>query len=142
MNQETKSNPSVDWTADNLPYLQAYSGTKEEFDILRELAREDNHAVFYPTEVIWKGGQRVGWFSVGAMPTVWAWMSTRRMKIRDSLQAINTVEAVCRRTGSPGVFLPCDEKSPFFPYLEKIGYVDLGKFHFFFKPFNQADIIR
>lgn len=124
-----------DWTANNLPILQPFSRTKEEFETLETLSKEDNHGVFFPTDVIWKAGERVGWFSVAAMPVAWAWMSTRKMKIRDSLQVINTVEGVQRRLGAPGIFLPCSKESPFFPYLQKIGYVDSGNYQFFWKQF-------
>lgn len=131
---------SEDWTASNLPYLQPFSGTGQEFKELLQKAKEDGHSVFYPTEVVWKNGERVGWFSFNAAPLVWAWMSTKKMKIRDSLQMVNTMEVIARRQGFPGICFPCSKESPFYEYLKKIGYTSAGQFDFFFKPFNRQDL--
>ena len=118
-----------------MPRLMPFSGTKDEFDKLVELSKQDAHGVLFPTDVVVQGGKTVGWWSIGVMPTAWAWMSTRDLKIRDSLQIINTVEGVQRRLGAPGMFMPCAKTSPFYGYLEKIGYTNGGNYDFFFKRF-------
>jgi hypothetical protein len=124
-----------DWTGNNMVTLRPFSGDQAEFQELAELAKEDKHGVFFPTDVVLKGGKKVGWFSIGAVPTGWAWLSTKELHVRDTLTAINIVEGVQRRLGSPGLFLPCRKESPFYPYLEKIGYSNGGPYDFFFKRF-------
>lgn len=108
---------------EHLPVLKPFQSTKEEYDELTTLANADNHGVFFPTDVIWKGGKRVGWFSVGAVPLLMSWVSTKgEMRVRDTLQMYNTVECVQQRLGAPGILIPCYKESPFFSYFEKIGY--------------------
>jgi hypothetical protein len=126
-----------DWTGNNLVTLHPFSGSQEDFQELVELAKKDKHGVVFPTETVLKGGKKVGWFSVGACPLVWAWLSTEEVKVRDTISMINIVEGVQRRLGAPGIYFPCGKESPIYKsnLMERIGYVNSGSYDFFFKKF-------
>jgi hypothetical protein len=124
---------------ESYPRLVPFSRTQEEFKLLEALGKEqDDHGCFYPTEVIVKDDKPVGWISVGAMPTMLAWFSTKHLKVRDSLQLINTIECMQRRLGAPAMLMPCRKDSPFYKYFEKIGYQTMGDYTLFLKEFNNV----
>lgn len=114
--------------------IKAFTGP-QEFGSLLELAKTDKHGVLYPTDVVWKNGERVGWFSAGRIPTLMSWLHTTKLSSRDSLQMINTMENIIYRTGAPGLIVPSPEGSGPHDLLEKLGYTNLGKQTLFFKEF-------
>lgn len=105
-----------------------------DVEYLAEAAKSDKHGVILPTDVIWQDGQRVGFLSIGALPTVMAWLSTKDMKPRESFHIVQTMEAICRRQ-APGVYVPMPVSSPFHPLMERMGYTNGGTYDFFFKRF-------
>lgn len=109
-------------------------GSKEEFDALTAAAKVDNHGVIAPTDVIWRGGKQIGFLSIGAVPTTWAWLSTTDFSARDTREVFNFMEAVARRAAI-GVYVPIPKSSPVHPHMDKLGYFNGGNYDFFFKSF-------
>jgi hypothetical protein len=108
----------------------------EELKELHDKALADNHGIYFPTQVIWKNGEKVGYFSVGApgVPVVFAWLSTGgELTARDSFSLINAVESLCAAGGARAVAFPVPEDSPFFPLMEEMGFKPAGKYTFFIK---------
>lgn len=109
--------------------------SEEEFHTLVRLAKEDNHGVFEPTHPIRKGGQLVGYFSVGQqnIPIVFAWLSTKEITNRDSFNLINTVENFSYLQGAKAICFPVPKSSPFHEVMESMGFKPAGEYTFFVK---------
>lgn len=109
--------------------------TKEEYDKLVALAKQDKHGVFAPTHPIRKDGQLVGYFSIGQQmaPIVFAWLSTKELKARDSFSLINMVENHVYLAGAGMVCFPVPKESPFYGLMESMGYKPAGEYTFFIK---------
>lgn len=100
--------------------------TPEDVPILQELAAADGHIVLSPTHVILKGEQMVGYVSSGSIPSVLVWMDTQRTAVRDSLAVENWFCNHLASIGARQLILPCTDKSPFQPFLKRVGYHSLG----------------
>lgn len=96
-----------------------------DLPILESLAKADQHSVVFPTHVVEKGQQMIGYLSIANVPTVLLWLDTTRAVVRDSFAVMNFVENTISDRGGHSILLPCNEKSPFRPFIEQIGYVDL-----------------
>ncbi len=97
----------------------------DDIPILEKLAKADDHALILPTHVIERDKNMIGYLSVACIPTVIIWMDSVRANIRDSMAVMNFYENTVADRGGTCVIIPCNEKSPFRPYVEKVGYVDL-----------------
>lgn len=104
--------------------------TKEELDQVHQVALEDGHHLAWPSHMVLKDNFVVG--SMSMIPMVMVWMDTKRTKVRDSVELKNFYEGVVANS-SRVVALPCLETSPYFQYLPKDGYIDLGKINLFVK---------
>ncbi len=100
---------------------------------LRRLATLDNHSVLAPTHVVEKAGLLVGYLSIGAIPTVIAWLDTQQVKVRDTIQVKNVYEDLLKTLGAQFVLLPIGVESPCHDYPEKAGYVNAGTMTMFIK---------
>ena len=92
---------------------------------LAKMAEADNHAVVCPTHVVERGEQMLGYLSVGVIPTVIVWLDTHHANIRDSFAVMNFYENAISDRGGTNVIIPCNDKSPFRPYIEQVGYLNL-----------------
>ncbi len=99
--------------------------TEVDIPVLQKLAAADNHAVIAATHIVERDYQMLGYLSVGAVPTVIVWLDSGRANIRDSMAAMNCWENILVDRGGTNVIIPCNDKSPFRPYVEKVGYVDM-----------------
>ena len=97
----------------------------EDVPILEKLAAADKHALILPTHVVERNYQMIGYLSVGAVPTVIVWLDTDRASIRDSMAVMNFYENAITDRGGSHVIIPCNDKSPFRPYVENVGYLNL-----------------
>lgn len=116
-------------------YLSRFK-SQEEFKELCDKAHADGHGVYAPTQVIWKNGERVGYFSVGSpgVPLVFAWLSTKdKLSTRDSFHLINSIESLCAAGGASAVAFPVPQDSPFLPLMEEMGFKKAGEYTFFIK---------
>lgn len=99
---------------------------------VREAASRDGHALLLPTHAVIKDGTIVGAFSVEAWtwqdcPVVTMWLHSTRVKARESLGLINTVEnLVFARGFEEGVVL-VERSSPFFGVMPALGYREEGE---------------
>ncbi len=96
-----------------------------ELPELRERAAQDDHVALWPTHVVEKDGEIVGYLSIGAIPIVNVWMDSRQLGPRDSLSVLGQLDAVMDYAGQPTYFMPCDAASPFHPVMEKLGFGSL-----------------
>lgn len=105
----------------------------EDVPILEKLAKADDHAILLPTHVVERDHQMIGYLSMANIPMVIVWMDSVRANIRDSIAAMNFWENSVSDRGGPAVIVPCNDKSPFRPYIEQVGYKDM-KVGLFIKP--------
>ena len=93
-------------------------------------AESDRHQLIVPTHVVMKGGEIIGYGSLGAVKMFYAWMHTRKATPRDSFTAWRLAEQAMSDVNSPDrsplVCMPCEASSPFAPFLAHKGYRVLG----------------
>jgi len=89
---------------------------------LFEAAKADNHLCIAPTHVMLRGDQIIGYLSLGGMPVVQAWFDSRSGHVLDSLKMIEMGEAVFDSQGGKQFMIAVDERSPFFPHMERLGF--------------------
>lgn len=95
-------------------------------DALHVAAKADNHVVVSPTHVMVRGGQVVGYLSIGALPTVHCWFDSKHKHVLDSIKMIEHGETVGRERGLTSYAVACCEQSPFYAHMERLGYRKLG----------------
>ena len=100
--------------------------TELDLPILQKLAEADRHEVILPTHVVERDHQMIGYLSIGVIPTVIIWLDSDRACIRDSMAVMNMYENAISDRGGSHVIVPCSEKSPFRPYVENVGYINLN----------------
>ena len=93
-------------------------------EALVQNAAKDNHSVYFPTFVLEKKGEIVGYFSV-AVPVVLTWQDSQKMGPLDSVQEIKFIEGLL--ANQPFICIPCDPDSPYMSFLPKAGYVEYSK---------------
>lgn len=97
----------------------------DDLDILVKMAKADDHVVLYPTHVVERDNQMLGYISIANVPTVLLWLDTTRAVIRDSHAVMNFYENSISDRGGQAVIVPCNDKSPFRPFIEQVGYHNL-----------------
>jgi hypothetical protein len=98
---------------------------KEKFDELLARAAEDKAFVYYPTHIIEKDGEVIGFFSIGANPVILAHFDRQKCSAKDTIKAIEIGENFMRALGHKNYTLLCETESPFYPLLEKMGYKNI-----------------
>ena len=98
----------------------------EDLPALQQAAAEDDHCVIAPTHLILKDSEIVGYMSICATPVVNAWVSTKKVKARDSITLLSVAESLAESKGEKRVILTCAQGSPFYPLMERFGYKRLG----------------
>lgn len=117
---------------DKLPWLMPIQH-QDQIDELKEAAAQDHHNIIAPSHVAVRGGEIVGYVSLAVVPLVVAWMDSRKVRARESLGILNTVENILAQQNRNVICMPCAEKSPFRPYMRGLGYIHGGESGYFFK---------
>lgn len=116
--------------------VEQFNGSQDTFTTLAGLAKEDNHDIFIPTDVIFKDGQPVGCFMVQMLPVLSGYFSTKKMFPRDSVASVNIMEQIVKRTtGSNKLIFPINLNSPFHPVMLSLDYQEEKNHTYFFKKF-------
>lgn len=113
------------------PLLQIRPATPDCLEKLTQAAQEDNHAVLWPTDVLSKNGQVVGYVSIANMPAVHMWLHTQKVNVRDSMTVFSYINGLLARQGVKHYWLPCQTKSPLFPFVERVGFHSTDYDHLF-----------
>ena len=115
-------------------FVQVLPIKEEELAELKKLAREDGHTVLFPTHVIKKKDEIVGYFSIANVPVLCGWLSTKDMKAVDSMMALNIAHNTAAALGLNTLIMPLADSSPFFAHVTRFGYkATLNKFTLFAK---------
>lgn len=100
---------------------------------LDHAAGEDGHYVTSPSHIIANEREIVGCVSLGNLPALLVWSHSQKVKARESAYLLNAAENVLSARGVQQFVMPCFENSPYFPAMEKLGFVNLGQPHLFLK---------
>lgn len=95
-------------------------------------AKADDHLVVSPSHILRKNGEVCGYFSA-QVPAVHIWASTKLMTAGDSMASIATMESLMDSAGHSSIIVPCNDQSPFFPLMERMGYTKLWPTVLFYK---------
>lgn len=98
--------------------------TPERLQRLLAAAAADRHWPLNPTHTILRAGEVAGCFSICAMPMITAWLDTKRMRARDTREAVNVALQIGHSyaQGYP-LITHCPPDSPMFPFMKKFGFV-------------------
>jgi hypothetical protein len=119
---------------DSLVVVRALKGTDELVKLNAE-AGWDDHTPVLPTHVFEKSGELAGYASVGALTPVNTWFHTKRMKARDSIIAISSLENMVRCNGGAGLIVPLSDESPFLSVMGRFNYTNIGRANLMVKVF-------
>ena len=108
---------------------------RDELVKLNTAAGWDDHVPILPTHVFEKAGELVGYASVAQLTPVNTWFHTKKMKARDSIVAISSLENMVRLNGGGGTIVPLSDKSPFLPVMSRLGYTNIGRANLMTKVF-------
>lgn len=106
----------------------------EDAELLRAAAVTDKHIVVAPTFVVEKDGKIVGY--LGIATSVLVWMDTEQTNVRDSANVLNFFENFLAMREAGIIQVPVVGNSPYLPFMEKVGYSNLGSATMFFKNLN------
>ena len=107
---------------DKFPVIRPLT-TPEDFAKLTDVAAKDNHGVYYPSHIVEKAGEIIGYLSVCKIPLVELWAHTEKAKPLDSMIMVNAGENLVRMLGQEHVFTTIGSNSNFRPVVERhLGY--------------------
>ena len=118
----------------NMPVVRPVKD-RDEFIKLNNEALEDRHLAIAPPHVFEKSGDIIGYANVGTMTPVNTWFHSSKCKARDSLHIINVLENMVRLSGSQAMLAPVSNQSPFFPVMNRFGYINMGSSNLMLKTF-------
>jgi hypothetical protein len=100
---------------------------------LRAEAKDDHHDVMAPTHIVEQDGKIIGYASIGAIPMVNLWLSSKQQRPRDAMSLLNMVENAAAAGGFQVICVPCGDVSPFRKLMNRFGYNYLMESGFFTK---------
>ena len=104
---------------------------------LLQAAYEDNHRVMAPTHVVWKDGEIIGYGSCNGAPLLLWWMSREKGTARDTVTLTPQVDKVFKENHCSWYLTAVANKSPYFPFMRKLGYKGLGPTNIFLKKIKE-----
>jgi hypothetical protein len=109
------------------------ASTIQEIQSLGELqelvaaAKEDNHDVVFPSHIVRKNGELIGYAGIFSMPILMWWLDSKKGKARDSLEMLKEIENIARAKQVKRYVTICAESSPYFKHMNRLGYSKLGE---------------
>jgi len=100
----------------------------EDFNPLVEAAKKDNHMVLYPSHILKNNDNDIiGYASVCSAPVVMVWSDSKKMTALQSVRVLHEVEDKLKLMGIKQYLMPCAKISPYFKYMPKLGFSELGE---------------
>lgn len=96
----------------------------EQLDAVYQAAKANQEGIIDPTHYVEKDGEIVGAISVAVACSSW-WMHTEKTGPRDSLATFQVLEALMEDRGIKSYLMPCEERSPFYKIMERVGFKKL-----------------
>ena len=108
--------------------IKIRSCVEGDLETLIKNAKADEHSgVYFPTDVFVKGGEIVGYNSIGAVPMVLSWQHRKKMGPLDSALVLGNILGTTRQYKH--ICIPCDPDSPYHKssFLTKAGFLEYSK---------------
>ena len=112
--------------------------TAEDLEPLKRAAAEDDHAVVYPTHMIERDGEIVGYVSVCATPIVNVWLDSKKVQALDSVRLLTRLEQRLEAEGLRQYIMPCAKDSPFFKRMVRLGFRAVAENVWFLKQLTKG----
>ena len=112
--------------------------TPSELQALVAAAAEDKHTVLFPTHVIRRGEEIVGYLSICATPIVNVWAHSKKVNALQSVRLMHKLDDELKKNGVGTYIMPCSKDSPYYPHMQKLGYSVLGENVWHFKQLQPA----
>lgn len=100
----------------------------EDLARVAKAAADDGHALYAPTHYMVERGEVIGATNIG--PHVDWWMRADQ-GIRGSMVGIQILDSLQVGAGWPRYRMLCAADSPYYPHLERAGFVRIGEMHVF-----------
>lgn len=102
-------------------------------ELAQRLAQADGHFLLNPSHVVQRNGEIIGAFSVARAPMLGVWMHSSKVGPRDSVHLLASIEDLMANAGAGLYVMPCEERSPYYEKMEKLGFVRMGACVLFMK---------
>jgi hypothetical protein len=103
------------------------AGPEDMARVQAAMAEDGGHNVPCVTHaLIGDDGEIWGAFSVVYAPALFLWMDTRKGTGLGSMRAMKLAKAEFRRLGHRRILLPVQTDSPFYPWVQSLGFVPIG----------------
>jgi hypothetical protein len=112
-----------------LPGLQIYSVKEANIKPIVTAAAEDAHSALFPSQMLIKDGEIVGYLAINTIPTATVWFHSQKMLPRDTFQAAQFIENYVAGQGGGAVMIPVPENSPLCKYMNPSGYMEANGNH-------------
>lgn len=90
---------------------------------LIELGKEQHVTIIHATNILERGGELIGYISIGSMPSVHMFFDKNKATPHDYLTAMSYWEGALAANNVEAFWLPCESTSPLMQYVEKLGYI-------------------
>jgi hypothetical protein len=107
----------------NNALLEIRPPNKENLARLVTDAKEHNVQVIHATDILERGGEIVGYVSIGSMPVVHMYFNPTKAVPQDYLTMMAYWEGVLARNNIHDFWLPCESTSKLLPFVERLGYM-------------------
>ena len=97
-------------------HIKPIDSEEERLEVYKEAEKDGNRSLIMPSHVVKKGREILGAFCLYS-PTVYWWMHTKKVKVRDSYSVFQTLNALLANDGVSKYIIPCDLESPYFSLL-------------------------
>lgn len=99
---------------------------KDDVRAIQSAMEGQDQLLVTPTHILHKGGDVVGYWSIGAVPLVLAWHHND-LTASDSYHLVNTLQTVCNDRGHSNHLLGLSKHSPYVEYISRVGYQAFGR---------------
>lgn len=113
--------------------IEIDSECSNDFRLLAELMDEDGHSLPSPTHLFVSHKGVIGACSLAYAPCLFFWMHSTRATKFDSYRAFSKATATLEQMGHSKPILIIENSSPFYEFLNRLGYSILGKGEIFMK---------
>lgn len=98
----------------------------EDLAQLQPLAQADGHALLFPTHILKRGAEILGYLSIFGTPMVHIWVDSKRGTARDSAQGLQMLDAIAKDRRQPAYMIPVPKGSPYLQVMEHFGFTQLS----------------
>lgn len=107
--------------------------TLHDLSRIEDAAKADGCGLLYPTHVVERKSEVVGFISLGVVPMVGMWLHSEKVHARDTLNVCAFIDDAMNLRNINTYAIPLHDGSKFTPYMESVGAVGGTKFNLYYK---------